>query len=60
MSEENKQPVYARYLKSVMVEVLDKDNIASTIRFDNGEKAVVMNDTLEFTFDLNEGNEDNE
>jgi len=53
-----KQTTYARYKKTVMVEVLDKDNIAATIRFDNGEKAVVMNDELEFTFDLNEGNEE--
>ena len=53
-----KKSVFARYQGEVMVEVLDKDNIASTIRFDNGEKAVVMNSELEFTFDLNEGNEE--
>ena len=53
-----KKTVYARYKKAVMVEVLDKDNIAATIRFDNGEKSVVINDELEFTFDLNEGNEE--
>ena len=55
----NEKPVvYALYKGAVMVEVLDKDNIAATIRFDNGERAVVMNDELEFTFDLNEGNEE--
>ena len=54
----NKQITYARYKGAVMVEVLDKDNVAATVRFDNGEREVVFCDDLEFTFDLNEGNEE--
>ena len=55
---EEKKPVYALYKGAVVCEVLDQDAIAATVRFDNGEKTVVMTSDLQFNFDLNEGNEE--
>lgn len=55
----NEKPVvYALYKSVAVCEVLDQDAIAATVRFDNGERNVVLTSDLQFNFDLNEGNEE--
>lgn len=46
--------------RGIVCNVMDEDNHLAKIRFDNGETAVVFVDELTRTFDLNEGNEDEE
>lgn len=47
---------YALYQGVTVCEVLQRNKYAALVRFDNDEVAVVMNNNLQYHFDLNEGN----